>query len=313
MPRYDTRCFPFETSETPRARAMATDERILLCTDLDRTLLPNGPAPESPLARPLFHHLVEHEPLLLAYVSGRNRSLIEAAIREWDLPLPDYAVADVGTTIHRPQAGEWQVWEPWWTHIGRAWGRRTAADLAPLFDDFEELAPQAPEHQGRYKLSFHAPADTDHAALLARMQRRLGEQGLRASLVWSVDETRPIGLVDVLPPDADKLGAIRFLMRELGLGPEQLLFAGDSGNDLPVLASEIPAVLVANASDAVREAAEWAAHEAGHDDRLYPARGLSDDLNGNYAAGIIEGLVHYHPRMAEAVRRHLAHLQTSGS
>jgi len=107
--------------------------------------------------------------------------------------------------------------------------------------------------------------------------------------------------------------AIRFLMRELGLRPEQLLFAGDSGNDLPVLASEIPAVLVANASDEVREAAEWAAHEAGHDDRLYPARGLSDDLNGNYAAGIIEGLVHYHPRMAEAVRRHLAHLQTSGS
>ena len=29
-------------------------ERLLLCTDLDRTLIPNGPQPESPRARAAF-------------------------------------------------------------------------------------------------------------------------------------------------------------------------------------------------------------------------------------------------------------------
>ncbi|MCI5126782.1 MAG: haloacid dehalogenase, partial [Candidatus Electrothrix sp. AR5] len=33
--------------------------KLLVCTDLDRTLLPNGPQPESPGARPAFAALAE--------------------------------------------------------------------------------------------------------------------------------------------------------------------------------------------------------------------------------------------------------------
>ena len=33
---------------------------ILLCCDLDRTLIPNGPQPESPGARPLLRALAHH-------------------------------------------------------------------------------------------------------------------------------------------------------------------------------------------------------------------------------------------------------------
>jgi len=82
-------------------------KRFLLCTDLDRTLIPNGAEPESPSARERFRQLAGHEEITLAYVSGRHKALIEQAIAEFDLPLPDFAIADVGTTIYQIGTSGW--------------------------------------------------------------------------------------------------------------------------------------------------------------------------------------------------------------
>jgi hydroxymethylpyrimidine pyrophosphatase-like HAD family hydrolase len=71
---------------------------ILLCTDLDRTLLPNGLQAESPEARPLFRSVAAHPEVTIAYVSGRSLDLQREAIQRWSLPMPGYAIADVGTT-----------------------------------------------------------------------------------------------------------------------------------------------------------------------------------------------------------------------
>lgn len=274
-------------------------ERLLLCSDLDRTLLPNGPQPESPQARPLLRQLAGHPGVILAYVSGRHLALIEQAIAEYDLPRPQFTVGDVGTSIYRTVGGEWRLWEQWSQHIAADWPGHTAADLAGLFADIDAIVLQEPGKQGRFKLSYYADPALDHAVLLADMHRRLQARGLRASLVWSVDETTATGLLDVLPAAATKLGAVRFLMAELGVDAAHTLFAGDSGNDLPVLTSGIPAVLVANAIPEVREEAEWAAQEAGHADRLYVARGGFLGMNGNYTAGVLEGLAHFHPQWVE--------------
>ena len=54
--------------------------RLLLCTDLDRTLIPNGKQPESPGVRALFSRFVNRDEVKLAYVSGRHHALIEQAI-----------------------------------------------------------------------------------------------------------------------------------------------------------------------------------------------------------------------------------------
>ena len=80
-------------------------ERYLLCTDLDRTLLPNGLQPESACARPLFRKLVSHPEVHLAYVSGRSLELVLQAIAKWDLPRPDFILGDVGSSIYE-QAGQ---------------------------------------------------------------------------------------------------------------------------------------------------------------------------------------------------------------
>jgi sucrose-6-phosphatase len=270
-------------------------DRILLCSDLDRTLLPNGLQSESPRARPLLRRLAEHPGVTLVYVSGRHLALIEAAIEEYVLPRPAFAVGDVGTSIYRPSDGDWRLWERWSEHIAPDWAGHSRDDLERLCADIDGIALQEAEKQGRFKLSYYADADIDHAALCARMQARLREQGIRASVVWSVDETSMTGLLDVLPAAATKLGAVRFLMAELGIAEADTLFAGDSGNDLPVLTSGIPAVLVANATAEVRAQALRQAPAIG---RLYCARGGFMGMNGNYAAGVLEGLAHFHPALA---------------
>ena len=71
------------------------------------------------------------------------------------------------------------------------------------------------------------------------------------------------------------------------------------GNDIEVLASPIPAVLVANCQPQVRELATRLARERGYADRLYVARGGFMGMNGNYGAGMLEGIAHYHPYSVE--------------
>ncbi|WP_206199287.1 HAD family hydrolase [Parasulfuritortus cantonensis] len=75
--------------------------RVLIATDLDRTLIPNGAAPESPGARALFARVAARPDVVLAYVTGRHRALVEAAIAEYGLPVPDYLIGDVGSTVYR--------------------------------------------------------------------------------------------------------------------------------------------------------------------------------------------------------------------
>jgi len=270
-------------------------KRILICTDLDRTLLPNGRQPESTGARAAFSRLVSRPEVTLAYVSGRHRELVEDAIREYDLPLPDWVIGDVGTTIYRIDAGEWQHWQAWEQDIAADWRGLISNDLRPLFSDLPSLRLQEETKQNRYKLSYYLPLLMDIDALQQDMLRRLGRYSIAASLIYSVDEATSTGLLDVLPAHATKLYAVEFLMRHQGFAYANTVFAGDSGNDLPVLASAVPSVLVANADLDVVEQAKAQARKQGTMAAFYLTQGGFLGMNGNYSAGILEGVAHYHP------------------
>jgi len=272
---------------------------ILLCCDLDRTLLPNGPQPDDPAALPRFRRIAARPEIRLAYVTGRSRGLVERAVARWDLPVPDAVAADVGTTIYDVGPENlWRPWPDWRDEIAQDWHGRTPGDIARALADLPALTPQPQDRQGPFKLCYTAPPDTDAAALTEAARERLSGLGVTAETIWSVDETGPIGLLDILPARATKQGAIAFLMRRLGFAPERTLFAGDSGNDLAALTGPFRAVLVANATEAVRDEARRLAREAGSHDILYMARGGFLGMNGNYAAGVLEGLTHFFPETA---------------
>ncbi len=277
---------------------MSEGLHILLCCDLDRTLLPNGAQPESPLARPLLRRLAQCSNVTLAYVSGRHKALQQEAIQEYQIPVPDYVIGDVGTSLYSISNNQWQLSEAWQQEIAPDWHGKTQTELATLFEDLPELTLQEPEKQNLFKLSYYTPMDIDQQPLLEAMQTRLRTQNVNASLIWSIDEAKHCGLLDVLPKDATKSHAIYFLMKQLGMTETNTIFAGDSGNDLTALTSGLKAILVRNASEAVRAEVQQRVNEAGYPDRLYQAKGGFMGMNGNYAAGVLEGLVHFFPETA---------------
>lgn len=166
--------------------------KLLLCGDLDRTVLPNGSQQESPQARTLFRIVAQRPELTLAYVSGRDQSLLLEAIHDYDLPVPDYAIGDVGATLYGIQGDQWLPWKSWEEDIAPDWAGHRHDDLVSLFADIDALTLQEPQKQNTFKLSYYAPEDTDRDRLLAEIGARLKPLAVQASLIWSIDEARQV-------------------------------------------------------------------------------------------------------------------------
>lgn len=270
--------------------------RLLLCTDLDRTLLPNGTQPESELSRERFSLLAARPEVTLVYVTGRDKSLVLQAIKNFQIPLPDYVISDVGSCIYKVADGQWQHWQEWENEISSDWQGKTHADLLGLLQGFSDLRAQEYSKQNTYKLSYYVPHYIKHLPLIEKIKSYLELQGINASLIWSIDEQANKGLLDVLPACAGKRHAIEFLMQQLDYDLNETVFAGDSGNDISVMVSPIHSVLVANASEDVRLDAIKQANVNNQTQSLYIAQGNHLGMNGNYSAGILEGVAHYMPK-----------------
>jgi len=217
----------------------------LLCSDLDRTLLLNGPQPESPGARERFVAVAARPDAPVVYVTGRHRELIAQAIDNYCLPLPDYVIGDVGSSLFAVTPDGRLSREDWQQEIAPDWAGLQHAEIHTLLADFRTLRLQETAKQNTWKLSYYVPLYADNVALLAEVGQRLERHAVNASLIWSVDE---------------------------------------------------PAVLVANASPEVREAALQ-----GHADARYIARGGYLGMNGNYSAGLLEGLAHFMPHAGASI------------
>jgi HAD superfamily hydrolase (TIGR01484 family) len=270
---------------------------ILLCSDLDGTLIPNGDANESPKARKLFCQFAAREEIHLAYVSGRDEKLVKAAIEQYGLPVPRFVIGDVGTTLYRISGQQWQLDENWQQEIGLDWHGSDHNDVVRWLSGLDglDLRLQEEDKQNTYKVSYYTDPQFDIKAARKRIDALLVEHGIFTSIIWSRDETVPCGLLDILPKRANKLQAIRFLMEVEKFPETTTAFAGDSGNDLDALTSGLRAILVRNSAADVQRTARKELEEKGHAGCLYIARGDLHGLNGNYAAGVLEGLVHFFP------------------
>jgi len=275
--------------------------KLLLCTDMDRTIIPNGHQPEHPQARETFRQLCSLPGITLAYVTGRDLELMQKAIATYQLPLPAYAITDVGTQIYTYRQGQWQELTTWQELIGQDWKGKTHQDLKAALADLAELRLQEPSKQKRFKLSYYVQLEVDHAQLLKTVETRLVALGVEASLIWSIDEPENIGLLDILPLNATKMHGIEFLQRYLELSLDELLFAGDSGNDLMVMASPIRSILVANADAATQQQALQLARENNVEESLYLATDTSFPLGGNYSAGVLQGVGYFAPEVMAAL------------
>ncbi len=274
-------------------------QRLLLCTDMDRTVIPNGEQPEHENARQRFYEFCSLPEVSLVYVTGRHRSLVEEALQHYSLPMPDYVITDVGTKIYKVGDAGWSEIDEWAQRNSQDWNGISAVEIKVILSGLSDLQIQEHEKQNSHKLSYYVSLDINHKYLLDEVSRTLDNNSVNASLVWSIDELKNIGLLDILPRHATKLHAVEFLQKQLQYTLDEVVFAGDSGNDLPVMGSSIPAVLVANASKEIQMEAKNLAVKSGNEKKLYIATGKNSDMNGNYSAGVLEGVEYFMPSLVQ--------------
>lgn len=262
----------------------------ILATDMDRTLLPNGPWEADDKAIPMFNELTERHGLLVVYVTGRNLDLVERAIADYGVRHPHVLVGDVGTSIRAFVDGEWSLDEGWITHVENTSPRWDAAAIKQAVHGTEGLREQEPEHLNPFKQSYyvdHARSEGILEAVDERVKGRFDEV-----IVYSFDPHDDKGLLDFLPDSATKRTALEYVASEYGCDKEDVVFCGDSGNDIFPLTAGFCGVLVRNADDQLAASVRRAV-ETDPNLKVYFAKGGFMGLNGYYASGVIEGAAHY--------------------
>ena len=262
----------------------------ILATDLDRTLLPNGSWPADPGAIALFNELTEQHGVLVVYVTGRNLDLTEKAIRDYGVRYPHVLIGDVGTSIRRYRESDWEPLEGWERHVRQSSPRWDAEAVREAAGAIEGLVEQEREHCGPFKQSYYLEHDNRESILRVvddRIRERFDEV-----IVYSFDSGSGKGLLDFLPRSATKQTALEYIADEYRVDMTDVVFCGDSGNDVFPLTAGFSGVLVRNADEQLVESVRQAT-ESRPDLRVYHAQGDFRGLSGFYTSGVIEGAYHY--------------------
>jgi sucrose-6F-phosphate phosphohydrolase len=262
----------------------------ILATDLDRTLLPNGSWPADPGAIELFNELTQKHGVLVVYVTGRNLDLTETAIAEFGIRHPDVLIGDVGTSIRKFAGHEWTPHHGWDSHVRRASPAWDAEAIRAAVTGIDGLSEQEREHCGPFKQSYYVDHDRNVAILKAVEDRVKGK--FDEVIIYSFDSQSGQGLLDFLPDSATKQTALEYIADESGIDKSEVVFCGDSGNDIFPLTAGFSGVLVRNADEQL-VAGVRQAMQARPELKVYFAKGGFRGLSGYYTSGVIEGAWHY--------------------
>lgn len=269
----------------------------ILATDLDRTLLPNGRWESDNNAIPLFNDLTVSHDVLVVYVTGRNLALTENAIKEFGVRYPNILCGDVGTSIRKYENGEWQLDEGWIEHVKRESPKWDAIAIRNAVAGIDGMREQESEHLNQFKQSYYVEHEKSEQILKKVDERVKGK--FDEVIVYSFDSQDGKGLLDFLPASATKQTALEYVAEEFGAEKEDIVFCGDSGNDIFPLTAGFCGVLVKNADDQLVKNVKQAMGQ-NPELKVYFAKGGFKGLNGYYTSGVIEGAYYYgvfdHPK-----------------
>lgn len=264
---------------------------ILICTDLDRTLIPNGDKPVNDGALDIFTELCQANEIQLCYVTGRNFELTKDAIVNYHLPKANFLICDVGASVFYQDNNQYVIDLNWQNEIKSDWNDTDINLIHELLYDINDLNLQEQESQSIYKLSYYSKFNPVN--IVSNIQIRLKSINVNTNIISSYDDIKNLYLIDILPKSVSKLHAVNYLMDKNGDSYDNTIFCGDSGNDIDVFVSGIPSVIVKNAhQNILNQISEF--ENNGKAFNLYKAKGNFHHLNGNYVSGILEGLSYYH-------------------
>ena len=244
----------------PREKRLPEFDRLII-TDLDNTLTGD----EAALAE--FSDLIrEHKFIGFGIATGRRLDSAMELIEHLDLPKPDLIDTDAGTQLHYGE--DLTVDASWRKQIGYAW---KPDEIRKVVDALPGMFPQAEENQSEFKISYEF--DATLAPNSVELKKILREAGLRAKVVVS------LGMyLDIIPVRGGSDLSVRHLLWKWGFSPDNVLVAGDSGNDAGMLLGRTLGVVVGNHSPELERLRRRP--------RVYFAE-------GNHARGILEGIQYY--------------------
>jgi len=253
--------------------AAQSSNEAILATDLDGTLIPLDGNEQNKQDLVTLAGRLNDNNIQLIYVTGRHFESLMEMQQKHQLPMPEWIICDVGTSIYRRQpAGDYQRIADYQEHQDRIISSLPIRTLQErVSSSVEGLRLQEDEKQGRFKLSYYTDADQLEQRY-HQVQQKLDEWDAPYSIIHSVDPFNGDGLIDLLPADVSKAHALGWWVRHADLHPDDLVFAGDSGNDYAALTAGYRAIVVGNADRKLAQRVYEAHTTAGWKNRLYLAR-----------------------------------------
>lgn len=235
----------------------------LFCSDLDGTLIGN---PEATKRFQTAWEAMDGR-CLLAYSSGRLLAETLALLESESLPSPDYLICGVGTEIF--DYGARRTLTEFMDSFDKRWD---LAAVERILSEFPGVTRQPPEYLHPYKSSwFLRRADQK---TIRDLKRRLRAERIEANVIYSSARD-----LDVLPRRASKGNALQWLSSKLSIPLNEVLVAGDTGNDSSMfLLPGVNGIVVENAQPELFEATV-------HLPVFVSNRIIAD--------GVIEGLQHF--------------------
>lgn len=252
---------PVELPSKRSTRRLKNIDRLII-TDIDNTLTGDDDA-----MREFFQLITDAEDNIgFGIATGRRHDDVIQLMKDYDIPQPEVLITAVGTEIYY---GKNQTMDRrWQKHIDFRWEPDRVHEV---LDSIEGLYPQEDHEQSAYKISYKA--DFSVAPKLAAIKRHLREAGLRVKVISSLGM-----FLDIIPSRAGSGLSIRQMAYKWGFPLENILVAGDSGNDEGMLAGNTLGVVVGNYSEELEKLRRYP--------RVYFA-------GASHAAGIIEGVNYY--------------------
>ena len=254
-----------------------------LVTDLDGTLIPLAAhrGNEEDLAQ-LQQTLNDHR-LLLVYATGRHPASVCQAITEFGLPQPNWAICDTGTTmLENDGTGILRLVASYHEHLSERVNGFAVDQLYELETFLDGAQLQESEKQGRFKLCFYTDSELLDD-ITATLDRLLQARGIPWSFISCIDPITGGGLIDILPDGVTKASAVSWWASAQQLSTEEIVYAGDSGNDLAALSAGHLTVTVGNAQLSVVETVRRAHADAGWTNRHHHSEHPG-------TSGVLEGL-----------------------
>lgn len=257
----------------------------VLATDLDGTLIPlpneeNNKRDLDKIKSALCKSNAE-----IIFATGRHYESVVEAIEMYDLPTPDWIVCDVGSAIYRRKGKLHEPYKAYEMHLCETVGSVNRKMIEELLAPIEGLEMQPIDHQQTFKISYQSESDAVEA-LVSTVNQSLKTAEVPYACMGSVDPFMNCGLLDVMPRGVSKASALIWLSTHADFTPDEVIYAGDSGNDYAALVCGFRAIVVKNHSKDLDVNVGRVHESRGLVNRLYLSNGLA-------TSGVLEGLQHF--------------------